>query len=127
MFSFLAASRAARPCVSKGATLGFFQQHALAPAQRRWNWQIYLKQRFDKESGKLKYDDWDQAILTMKEPTLVDGTTHLKRSLARTHHIKPTTMNKLINQRKEYRRKIKRIDNLTHYIQFMNEARRNKK
>ena len=125
MFSFLSASRVAKPIWSKGVTLGLFQPPALAPAQRRWNWQIYLKQRFDKESGKYKYDDWGKVIMTMREPKLSDGTSLVRRfSRVKKRHIKPTTMNKLINQRKEYRRKIKRIDDLTHYIKFMNEAKK---
>lgn len=113
--------------------LGLFQQQqpqlrnaasALQQQQRRWNWQIVLKQRVDKETGKLKYDDWSKVIMTMKEPTLVDGTSLQKRSWARKRHIKPTMMKKLVNQRKEYRRSIKRIDDLTNYIKFMNDAKK---
>jgi len=62
--------------------------------------------------------------MTMKTPTLADGTSLQRRSWARKEHIKPTTMNKLINQRKQYRRQIKRIDDLAHYIKFMNEAKK---
>mmetsp|Transcript_17302 Transcript_17302/g.32816 ORF Transcript_17302/g.32816 Transcript_17302/m.32816 type:complete len:126 (-) Transcript_17302:53-430(-) len=124
MFSFLSASRAARPFRSKGVTLGLFQQPVLAPAQRRWNWQIYLKQRPDKQTGKLKYDNWDQVIMTLKEPRLADGTSLLRRSQMRKRHIKPTTWNKYIGERKEYRRKIKRIDDLHHYIKFMNATKK---
>lgn len=87
------------------------------------NWQIYLRQRHDR-TGKLKYDDWDRVIMTMKEPRLADGTSLLRRSLLRTQHVKPTTRNKLINQRKQYRRQVKRIDDLTNYIQFMNEVKK---
>ena len=78
-----------------------------------------------RESGKLKYDDWDRIIMTMKEPRLVDGTSLQKRSWARKEHVKPTMRNKFISQRKVYRRQIKRIDDLTNYIRFMNEAKNN--
>jgi hypothetical protein len=129
MISFLSLSGAARSSrkIIAGclATTPSRPQPLLAPLQRRWNWQIYLKQRQDKETGKLKYDDWNRVIMTMKEPTLVDGTSLQKRSWARKLHVKPTTRQKLINQRKTYRRQIKRIDDLTEYIKFMNDFKKN--
>ena len=115
MFSLRSISRVARPSA--------LEPRVTTP-QRRWNWQIYLKQRVEKGTGKLKYDDWDRVIMTMKEPRLADGTSLVRRSQMRDRHVKPTTRNKLIQQRKEYRRQIKRIDDLTNYIQFMNEAKK---
>ena len=120
MFSIV--SRVVSPAASKGLA-GLFQPRTLN-CQRRWNWQIYLKQRVDKQTGKLKYDDWDRVILTLKEPTLADGTSLVRRDLMRKRHVKPTTKKKLINQRKEYRRQIKRIDDLTNYIRFMNDPKK---
>lgn len=132
MFSLQPVSRAvARPASTLVAPLRS-QQLALQSTTARsfqttapcCNWQIYLRQRRDEASGKLKYDDWDRVIMSMKEPRLADGTSLLRRSLARTRHVKPTTKNKLINQRKQYRRQIKRIDDLTNYIQFMNDVKK---
>ena len=97
------------------------------PQQHRWNWQIFLDRRFDKETGKYKYDDWDRVIMSVKEPRLANGMSLLRRSLMRNHHVKPTTKKKRVNEGKEYRRKIKRIDDLTNYIQFMKEVRKKKK
>ena len=91
--------------------------------QRRWNWQIHLRQLRD-PTGKLKYEDWSKAMRNMKQPRLANGLSLLRRSLRRTRHIKPTMWNKFINQRKVYRRQIKRIDDLTNYIQFMNEVKK---
>lgn len=93
----------------------------LTTPQRRWNWQIFLTKRFDRATGTYKYPDWDRLVLTMKEPTLYDGTSLLRRSQLMKFHIKPTTMRKRAKERKVYNRSVKRVEDLMKYVKFTKE------
>ena len=86
----------------------------------RWNWQGYLTTRFDRATGKYKYDDWDQLIMGSQEPTKA-GKSLLQRHLYNEEHIKPKEIKRRTASRIIYDRKIKRIDDLTKYIQFMKD------
>lgn len=100
--------------------------------QCRWHWQIHLTKKFDKESGKFKYEEWTQSRAlnvtkaAVKEPTLVDGTSLLGRDLAHTEHIKPTRIKKRRKEQVQYSRKMKRTEDLLNYIQFINDKKMNK-
>jgi len=92
------------------------QQHAV-----RWNWQAVIRKRFDRRTGKFKYEDWDVVMCTFQEPELLDGTTLLQRHLNQKYHIKPKEVRRRLNEAKVYRRSVRKIDNLTKYIRFIKE------
>ena len=75
----------------------------------------------DRQTGKLKYQDWDYLARGIQEPQLPNGKTLLDRHLRATEHIKPTERKRRINNKKLYVRNLKRVDDLTNYIKFMQE------
>jgi len=87
----------------------------------RQNWQVVLGRRFDRATGTYKYQDWDELVFSFREPTKHDGTNYLQRHLNQEEHIKPTELKRRINERKVYRRSVKRLEDLTSYIQFMRD------
>lgn len=89
--------------------------------QVRWNWQAVIRRRLDRKEGGVKYEDWDVVARNFREPALLDGTPLLQRHLNQQHHVKPTERNRRINSAKVYRRSVKRIEDLTKYIQFVRE------
>jgi hypothetical protein len=90
--------------------------------QTRNNWQVVLRKRFDKRSGKVRYEDWDYLAMGMEEPKLLSGNTLLNRHLQETEHIKPTELKRRLNSAKTYRRSAKRLDDLKTYIKFTQDA-----
>lgn len=86
----------------------------------RWNWQGFLTQRFDRASGQYKFDDWEKLMLGSQEPTKA-GKSLLQRHLNNEEHIKPKEIKRRTTSRVLYDRKIKRIEDLTKYIQFMKD------
>ena len=56
-----------------------------------------------------------------QEPTLLDGTSLLRRHLANERHIKPTTIRKRLNAQKVYKRSVKKIDDLLSYITYIQQ------
>lgn len=98
----------------------------LPQQQRRWNWQIYVKNHFDVEKNKTIYEEIDIfQVFPLKGPSK-HGVSLVERHYRMERHLKPTTVRKYIRSRKEYRNRIKRIDDLTNYIQFMKERRTKK-
>jgi len=89
--------------------------------QRRWNWQVFLRRRFDRRTGQYKYEDWDDLIMSFQEPSLSSGVSLRQRDWAATEHIKPTERKRRINSRKTYDRDVKRIEDLTNYIKFIQD------
>ena len=86
----------------------------------RWNWQGYLSKHFDRTTGKYKFDDWNNILLGSVEP--MKGN----RSLLATHlyneeHIKRTEMKRRKAAKAIYDRSMKRIDDLTKYIKFLQD------
>jgi hypothetical protein len=86
----------------------------------RWYWQGFLTKRFDRATGEYKYDDWEKIVMGSQEPTKA-GKSLLQRHLNNEEHLKPTEIKRRTAARIIYNRKIKRIDDLTKYIQFMKE------
>jgi len=89
--------------------------------QLRWNWQAVIRRRRDQRTGKPRYEDWGTVVRAFKEPELPDGTSLLERHLSEVEHIKPTELKRRLNAAKIYRRSVKRVDDLTKYIKFMQE------
>ena len=90
--------------------------------QTRNNWQVILRKRLDKRTGKEKFEDWDYLSMRMEEPQLLTGTTLLNRHLQQVEHIKPTELRRRLNSAKVYKRNVKRLDDLKNYIKFTQEA-----
>jgi hypothetical protein len=90
--------------------------------QTRHNWQVVLRKRLDRRTGKVKYEDWDYLSLGMEEPKLLSGTTLLNRHLGATEHVKPTELRRRLNSAKVYKRNVKRLDDLKTYIKFVQDA-----
>jgi hypothetical protein len=88
---------------------------------RRWNYQVFLTRRLDRKTGQYKYDDWEYLARGFQEPTLLSGETLLSRHLKQKEHIKPTEQNRRLNDAKLYRRSRKHVEDLTSYIQFVNQ------
>jgi hypothetical protein len=88
---------------------------------RRWNYQVFLTRRLDRKTGQYKYDDWEYLARGFQEPTLLSGETLLSRHLKQKEHIKPTEQNRRLNDAKLYRRSRKHVEDLTAYIQFVNQ------
>jgi hypothetical protein len=57
--------------------------------------------------------------MSIQEPQLVDGRSLLMRDQRATRHIKPTERKRRINSKKIYERNIKRVEDLSNYIKFM--------
>ncbi|GKY97266.1 hypothetical protein MPSEU_000685000 [Mayamaea pseudoterrestris] len=91
--------------------------------QTRNNWQVVLRKRFDRRTGKVKFEDWDYLVMGMEEPKLLNGVTLFNRYHWETEHIKPTEMRRRLNSEKVYRRSVKRLDDLKNYIKFTQEAK----
>lgn len=90
----------------------------------RWNWQVVLKRVLDRKTGKYKYEDWDKVMYSIEEPTLAStGQSLLQHHLKETRHIKPTEVRKRLNEKKAYRRKDQKVEDLMSYIQFMSDNR----
>jgi hypothetical protein len=89
---------------------------------KRWNYQVFLTRRLDRKTGVVKYDDWDYLVNAFHEPTLLDGTSLLNRHQKQEEHIKPTERNRRLNDAKLYRRSRKHVEDLTSYIQFVNQG-----
>jgi hypothetical protein len=96
------------------------QPRIVSVSNIRWNWQGFLTKRFDRASGQYKYDDWERVMLGSQEPTK-GGKSLLQRHLNNEEHIKPTEIKRRTTSRVLYDRKIKRIDDLMKYIQFMKD------
>jgi hypothetical protein len=88
---------------------------------KRWNYQVFLTRRLDRKTGQYKYDDWEYLAKGIQEPTLLNGETLLNRHLKQEEHIKPTEGNRRLNDAKLYRRSRKHVEDLTSYIQFVNQ------
>jgi hypothetical protein len=88
---------------------------------RRWNYQVFLTRRLDRKTGQYKYDDWEYLARGFQEPALLSGETLLSRHLKQKEHIKPTEQNRRLNDAKLYRRSRKHVEDLTSYIQFVNQ------
>jgi len=112
------------------------QLHSTA---RRWNWEVVLRRRWNPATRKVQYEDWDSVVFQIQEPTKQqdsdggivsggrnrgspDGVTTvslLERHLQQEEHIKPTELNRRLNSAKIYKRSVKRVNDLTKYIQFV--------
>jgi hypothetical protein len=93
----------------------------MGSTSRRWNYQVFLTRRLDRKTGQYKYDDWEYLARGFQEPTLLSGETLLSRHLKQKEHIKPTEQNRRLNDAKLYRRSRKHVEDLTSYIQFVNQ------
>ena len=99
----------------------------------RCHWQMVLSRYQDKQTGKLKYQDWDTLVHQFQEPTKEiaspDGGSSgrnravslLQRHLAQEEHIKPTEIKRRIQQKQTYTRSVKQLEDLTRYIQFVRQ------
>jgi hypothetical protein len=93
----------------------------IGSTSRRWNYQVFLTRRLDRKTGQYKYDDWEYLARGFQEPSLLSGETLLSRHLKQKEHIKPTEQNRRLNDAKLYRRSKKHVEDLTSYIQFVNQ------
>jgi hypothetical protein len=86
----------------------------------RWNWQGFLTKHYDRATGTYKYDDWDSVVTGSPEP-MKGSQSLLQLHLRKERHIKPTEEKRRNAARVTYERKIKRVDDLTKYIKFMQD------
>lgn len=111
--------------------------NSLNHQQIRTNWQAFLGKKFDRtastrmndddndnektsESKQYKYEDWIDLARGFHEP-MKGNNALLKRFRAYEHHIKPTVRRRLLNSKKLYHASQKKVNNLTSYIQFVQD------
>jgi hypothetical protein len=78
------------------------------------------------QKNQTVFEELDTVQVTARKGPTKQGVSLLDRYFFQDRHIKPTTYRKYIRSRKEYRNRIKRIDDLTDYIQFMKTHRKKK-
>ena len=115
--------------------------------QVRYHWQAVITKRLDRTSNtrfkdrnkdpaagslsdnnnnnnvasQYKFDDWAYVARGFQEPTKLGGKSLLQRHLETREHMKPTTQRQRIKSRQVYERSVKRVEDLTSYIQFVKD------
>lgn len=89
-------------------------------ATRQPHWQAYLYKRYDRATGEWKYVDWEEIIRGVEEPHK-NGQWELERHWSQKRHLKPNVVRQRKKDRKEYNVKVKKIEDLVKYIQFMKD------
>ena len=89
--------------------------------QRRGNFQAILRRKLDRQTGTYKFEDWDTVMRGFHEPQLTSGQTLRDRDWRNDEHVKPTELKRQLKSAKVYRSKVKQIDDLIDYVQFINK------
>lgn len=80
-----------------------------------------MSQYYDKASGTYKNRDWDEIMLGCVDPRNGKGELLLDRYQNNPRHVKRKDIRRFKKERVEYERKVRQIEELTNYIQFVRD------
>jgi len=89
-------------------------------ATRQSHWMAYLQQRVDRKTGEKKYVEWSEIIRGVEEP-MKNGKHEVDRHLGQKRHIKRNVLKQDKKDKVIYNRKVKKVEDLLKYIQFMKD------
>eukprot|EP00543_Licmophora_paradoxa_P011720 CAMPEP_0202476872 /NCGR_PEP_ID=MMETSP1360-20130828/93646_1 /ASSEMBLY_ACC=CAM_ASM_000848 /TAXON_ID=515479 /ORGANISM="Licmophora paradoxa, Strain CCMP2313" /LENGTH=154 /DNA_ID=CAMNT_0049104089 /DNA_START=12 /DNA_END=476 /DNA_ORIENTATION=+ len=112
-------SRHSKIASSQAPTTLLFGQHH-HPQQRRWNWQVYVRQYVDPKTKKIVREDPMKGMIGAK----IDGDPHLANLL---EYEKPWMKRKRLKNQRIFNRKKARVDEMIGYIEYMNSNKNKNK
>lgn len=91
--------------------------------QLRWHWRVVLPSVWDPETGRYKFDSWRNHLRNFRQPLLGDGTSMLRRELRNTRHMKRWMMKQKSREKREYKRKMQKVEDLQSYIKLLKDRK----